>query len=91
MTVGLRTYKADGSLRLEITDRTSRVVGVIQTGKSNGSITLPGQAFFAILNNDPSEAGRVPFISVSGGTITWSWTVPGASYNVDCAVVVGVY
>jgi len=91
MAAGLRSFKADGSPRWEITDRTPRVTQLVQTGIYSGSVTVPGQPFWGIYNPDASENAVRPVITISGSTIYWTWSVPGAGFNRPCSLIVGVY
>lgn len=80
MTFGLRVRDAEtGNITLEVTDRLTRQLGVIETGVSNGSVTDPGlslgQPFFVVIDpysNLWTNYTR-PIPSVSGNTLFWNF------------------
>lgn len=91
---GLEIYNASGQLRLSITDRISRILGITTlTSPTDGNITnadfATGMPFWICI---PISGGRVPIpdISVSGTTIYWDFT-PGLGYSTNYRLIYGVY
>ena len=93
MSVGLETFDASGNALLRITDRIGGVLGVANTGKSNGSIThaafANGTPWIACMN--PSGFGlTIPKWTISSSSISWTFGVSGANYNEDVRFFYGV-
>lgn len=91
----LRIYAEDGVTEL-FGPGTSNVtaLGVVSTGKSNGSISHP---LFArgrpVIISALPEAGTsftIPDIVISGTTISWTFNVSGANYNQPVRLAYGV-
>lgn len=83
MAQGIRTRDANGDVLVDISDQLTRIIGMVTTGTSDGSVTDPGlqegEPFVAVL--PPSEAVNyfMPFFEFSGDTMSWSFE----DYNPD--------
>lgn len=91
MPQGLEVYDSSGVLKLSITDRLSRVLGSIDIS-TNGSIIVAGFAdgtpWVTFLPWAFVNVPKMPSISVSGTTL--SWTYPGSG-NVSGTLIYGIY
>ena len=93
MSAGLRTYRPNGALRWDTTDRSGRFTGMVALPITNGSVALPGggEPWWVFNNPDASENAQRPVVTSSGSTIYWTWAVPGAGSNAsDLTLIVGV-
>jgi hypothetical protein len=101
MTVGLRVRDAaTGAVLVEITDRLTRVIGVVNTGTSPGSISVPGMAtglgWGCVQEVPPPNPNivnryRFPRITISGTTLSWDFPGTASLPAVACDVIYGVY
>lgn len=104
MAAGLRIYDASGNLHLDITTRLNRFVGshVLDGTVPNGAFSDPlltnGTPFFTFqpqqLWGFVNSNTAFPTITVSGITISWSYSPSGASSGylaVSGTVYYGVY
>ena len=99
MPVGLQTFDADGNVMIDTTTRTGTLLGVFNTGKSNGSRTDPslamGTPFWSITSNEDAYAMFAPVIDaglIDGAhRIKWTFKESGSPYNSDFRVIYGVY
>lgn len=94
MAYGLRVRDSAGNIKVDITDRLTRVVGSQSTGTSAGSLIVSGQGdvWYTILDAVPTNgSGNMPpQVSLSGNVISWSW--PTTSYGVRAVTIIyGVY
>lgn len=93
MTAGLQCFDAQGRLTFAATDRLARVLGYVSTGGQSGTTThdgLPGnQPYFAFFPDYSSSGTRWPAISISGNTLSWSYS--NASGNVPGFILFGIY
>lgn len=82
MAVGLQCFDASGKLNFDSNSNTTRILGSINTGTSNGSITVPefltrkGWAVINYIVTDTSNYGPLyvsglPEITISGQTLSW--------------------
>jgi hypothetical protein len=89
MPAGLRVWNADGSLQFDSASRLFRVLTLVDTGGSNGSTSVSPQGT-VIPVVQPSNVNNVqPVVSVSGGTV--SWTFSGSGTNDNASIVVMEY
>jgi len=98
---GLRVRdRTTGLVTVEITNRLTRTIGVINTGSSAGSISVPdfalGAGWACVLespepNPNLSFTWSYPIVSISGTTLSWSFLGLGGSTIVPCDVIYGVY
>lgn len=93
MPSGLQCFDAQGRLTFAATDRLARVLGVVSTGGVSGSTTSDGlagnAAYFAFFPDYSSPGSRWPSISISGNTLSWSYS--NASGNVPGFILFGIY
>jgi len=103
MAAGLLVWDSSGNLVVDITSRLSRFVGayVFPSPAANGSVTdaglLQGTPWFSFaptaiwgyINMDVSR----PVFSISGDTISWSYSAPFSSENMKITgtLYYGVY
>ena len=93
---GLYLYDDQGREKFSPATSNVTVLGIVNTGKSNGSVTNPVLAkgtpvIVASLPNDGSNATfNMPKVTASGTTISWTWKQSGANYNVEHRIVYGV-
>jgi len=100
-TYGLRVRDASGNVLVDISTRILRLVGTVQTGTTNGSITVPddasGTVFFMLTGQDRSVTNsgyaEIPKVTLSGRTISWTFsgsTTP-SSGRISSLIVYGVH
>lgn len=73
MPQGMEIFKADGTLRLALTDRLMRVTGSVNLAGTSGSVTVDttlGTPWGVIIRDGTSAPYTPP--SISGGTISWT-------------------
>ena len=95
MASGLRVYNSAGAIAFDAGDRVSRALGAVQTGGSDGSITVsefslgtPYALVFPLVGAVVSGGiYYAPSLSIVGTTLSWTYTVTG----MDCMIVYGVY
>lgn len=94
MDAGLWIYDDQGRERFSPSTSNVTVLGIIETGKSNGSISNPLLALGTpIVVSAYATAGTsysVPEISFSGNTMSWAFRVNGANYNQPVRIAYGV-
>lgn len=100
MAFGLEIYNASNERLLTVTDSLTKYVGAfsLSDGAANGSATyadLAGGRPFAVVLRNPVDYGnngsadRVPFVTFSGTTVTWTYS---SQYNRSgCRIILGVY
>lgn len=101
--VGMRVRdRTTQAITLDISDRLTRVIGVINSGTSPGSISVPGFAngagWVATLeqpetNPSTSAVFRYPKGTISGTTLSWDFPAPSGSTSeiIPCDLMYGVY
>ena len=96
---GLQVFDSNGSCILDVTDRLTRVLGIFNTGTSNGSFVDPnltsGDFWYAV--SASSLSNQSPFwaclsVTVSGTTLSWEH-IKTYDQGVVCnhQVIYGVY
>lgn len=94
-TYGVRTKAAGGLSQVEFTTRLPRLIGEVNTGLSDGAITVPEFAGRVPIYQLSAVAGSTigfttaPVISISGTTLSWTFGVASA-YRVNARVTYGV-
>ena len=74
MTAGLQVFNADGSLQLDISHRTFRVMTVADIGTVNsGTIPADLSMGVAVASMAISEDRRAPTVTLSSGGATWDY------------------
>lgn len=90
MSYGFRAYGPDGQVQVTVDSNLTQIRGVFSTGTSNGSRTdfslASGTPFCGVLNHSGSL--YLPTVSVSGTTISWTFS-PGG-FNESALVFYGV-
>ncbi|WP_303638827.1 hypothetical protein [Stenotrophomonas tuberculopleuritidis] len=93
MPAGLIAWDAQGRQILNLTDRLSRIIGDVNTGTSNGSISVPGfstgDRFVIVL--PVTGITLPPAVLSSGTTLAWSFDSIPAEYRRACTIFYGVY
>lgn len=103
MPHGLQTWDAAGVLSFDTDTITGRYLGSVFTGTANGSVVVPGFTtgtpwFFCAKGTTAGDTTVVcvPFVSVSGTTLSWSFTdfkslnTSANAPRVGCQVFYGV-
>lgn len=102
---GLRVRdRATGTIILDITDRLTRVIGVINSGSAAGSVSIPafslGGGWAAVLESQlppssPSTLYSYPIVSIDNVNLTLSWSFPNYQGQtvtiIPCDIIYGVY
>jgi len=99
MPVGIQTFDADGNVLIDTSTRTGTFLGVLNTGKSNGSHVDPslamGTPFWSITSNEGGYTMQAPLIDaglIDGAhQIRWTFKDNGSPYNTDFRIIYGVY
>jgi hypothetical protein len=98
MSYGLEVFDVSGNTTLSVTDRLTRVIGEVITGKSNGSVTnsefLNGTPFYVFVERMGLEEFSVrywPQVTVSGSTMSWSFLGGNSNTRVSVRLLYGVY
>lgn len=96
MPAGIQIWNAAGVEVMNITSRLGLYLGTIETGTTAGSINVPGLSkgtpFAFALGEQWAYAGQssVPNITISGTTISWSWSQQ-YGYFASVTIVYGIY
>lgn len=89
-----------GQITVDLTDRLTRMIGVVSSGSGPGSIVVPGfsngDGWACVMevptpNNNLSNQWIYPLVSISGNTLSWSFSGPSGAVNVPCNIIYGVY
>ncbi|MGB5954972.1 hypothetical protein [Pseudomonas sp.] len=104
MTAGLKVYDPSGLTLLDMTSSISQMVGYVDTGAANGSLSIPlapaGKTlFYAIteLSAQNKYLGKRPGVTLTVGAsvATLSWQYSYASgwgfYSLNCRIHYGYY
>jgi hypothetical protein len=104
MTAGLKIFSPDGSLLLDMTSSISQMMGYVDTGAVNGSLSIPlppaGKTmFYAIteLSAQSKYLGKRPGVTLTLGAsaATLSWQYSYASgwgfYSLNCRIQYGYF
>lgn len=92
MPAGLQCFDAQGNLIFDANSNTTRILGSVNTGTSNGSITVPefatrkGWATIDYIVTDTSNFGPLymsglPQIAINGTVLSWAFN----GFNIDSA------
>jgi len=92
MGQGLQIWDGSGNLVLDTAHRLTRILGMFDTGTSDGSVSFPGLAtgtgFYVKLTPDLGNAP--PVVTISGTTVSWTFNNVSAPYRRAAKVMVGV-
>lgn len=93
MSWGFRNRQPDGSITIEITDRLTQLVGVHEVTSSPGAFSVPGEDDIFFLVSSGGWEYRIPEVTLSGRTISWSRYVDGRPANgpVRFSIIYGVF
>nr|WP_303682672.1 hypothetical protein [Brevundimonas naejangsanensis] len=91
---GLWLYDAQGRQVSGPGTSNVTVLGVVDTGKVNGSVSHPGFALgrpcIVMARATEGVTTWPPRITISGTTISWSYEVSGANLNQPFRIIYGV-
>lgn len=97
MSQGLQVFDSSGNLMIDITNRLTRYIGIVDTGANSGQLTndalVGGDLWISVIgmgagtfnNSQPIE---YPRIEKSGNTLTWSYST---AYKIQLIFAYGVY
>lgn len=98
---GLTIRSAAGQVLVDMTMKISQMQGSVDTGAVNGSISVPApptgktQYFIVVpLVNLQRETGKRPGVTLSGGTLSWSYsyaTNGWGYFSANCRIYYGYY
>lgn len=98
MTQGLQIFNANGVCTLDVTDNLTRILGIIRSGTSDGSLydasLSTGTPWCAV---STTGYGTAPFwqslyVSFSGNTMYWEHVLTNAyGLRIDHQIIYGVY
>ena len=71
MPQGIEVRDANGNVIVNIDSRLARYISVVNTGTSNGSVSVANSVVLPTVASEP-VAGQ-PQLSVAGGTVSWSF------------------
>lgn len=74
MPVGLQVWDSNGDISVDLSERLGLAIGVIDTGTSNGSISVPqfqGNTPFHYSLALADNSSTSPRVSISGTTLSW--------------------
>lgn len=104
MSTGLKIYDPGGLLMLDMTSSISQMLGYVDTGAANGSLSIPlappGKTlFYAIteLSAQNKYLGKRPGVTLTPGTTTatlsWQYSYAGGwgFYSLNCRIHYGYY
>lgn len=93
MPAGFQVWDASGNLIVTVTDRLTRVLGQVDTGTSNGSITdgnfSLGSPFFYYVSYSNSRPIYQPVITLTGISLSWSFNVSSPRFG--GRIIYGIY
>lgn len=100
MAIGLRVRdRVTGVVTLDVTDTLTRIIGMVNSGFSSGSISVPefanGRPWYYTDGpsfSNPFRFGRQVVVTISGTTLSWSFSqgIPADAYNAT-NIVYGIY
>jgi len=98
---GLTIRNTAGQVTLDMTMSISQQMGSVTTGGANGSVTIPssptGKTIFYIivpLVDLQREKGKRPGVTISGTTLSWSYsynTNGWGYFSANCRIDYGYY
>lgn len=93
MGAGLQVFDASGEIVSDDSTQIGRVLGYVDTGTSDGSLTnatlAEGKPWYQIMGLDVGYYCLLAEVSFSGTTM--SWTFNGSTYKNSCRIIYGVY
>lgn len=94
MPQGLEVYNPDGSLQFSTVNRVYRMIAAQVTGTADGSVNVPGLSAQGtpVVAVTPTATGNVPpSASVSGDTVSWTFSGTPVPNRRDSSLFIGVY
>ena len=95
MPSGFQAFAADGTVVLDTNDSITRILGTAQlTRNVNGSLVADfdqGRPFFMYLSRGASGYTVLPDISISGRTLSWSYSGKNQNNTTDAFILYGLY
>ena len=86
---------ATGNVIVDYSDRLGTIIGVVETGKNNGSVSSPafalGEPFYALVKVDAGASVFGPKITFSGTTLSWQFRDNGLTSNASWRIVYGYF
>jgi hypothetical protein len=85
MSQGLQIWDSSGNLVLDTNTRLAQWLGQVSSGGNNGSVTdnelLRGTPYYYVRASVVGAFAKVPAITISGSTITWTYPAPKAGFS----------
>jgi len=104
MSAGLKVYSPSGQVLLDMTSSISQMLGYVDTGAANGSLSIPlapagKQLLYAIteLSAQDRYLGKRPGVTLAVGassaTLSWQYSYPGGwgFYSLNCRIHYGYF
>ena len=99
MSQGLQVWDAGGTLVMDTTTRVATLVGRVTTGTSSGSVSNPALGkgvpiYFAVLDQSAQTNSYwqyYPSFSISGTTLSWSFSDNYPQYRASLIVTYGYF
>lgn len=81
MSHGVRVFDTSGNVKLEITDRLSRIVywNASSSGSASLPFFIPEDGCYGYINRGGGISPSTS-MSFSGGVLSWSSNIPGAAF-----------
>ena len=92
MPQGLEIYDAAGVLKLNSSNKITRIVSYFDTGVAAGSTTLlndPAIEYFTVLIPSSVDNLCPPTASVSGNVVSWDWLDPRTAWRTSAMLIIG--
>jgi len=94
MEAGLWIYDTSGGIRFGPGTSNVTILGVVETGKTNGSVTnallSKGTPVFGGALPIGGTSFAIPDVTFSGNTMSWTFRVSGANNNQPVRIIYGV-
>lgn len=98
---GLIIRDSDNNVMVDMTMNISQQQGYVNTGTSNGSVTIPSlpagkERFYIVvpLVDLQREKGKKPGVTISGNTLSWSYSYSTSGwgyFSASCRIYYGYY
>ena len=93
MAHGLQVFDSSGNTIIDISTKVGNIVGTVNTGTTNGSVTdskLSTGIPIYILYSLATYSAAQPVVTASGSTISWDWGSISSGGRVPCILIYGV-
>ncbi|WP_267398973.1 hypothetical protein [Pseudomonas sp. GM_Psu_2] len=95
MPEGIQVFDENGTVVLDTNDSITRILGTAQLSRNvNGSLTADfdqGRPFFMYLSRGASGYTILPDVSISGRTLSWSYSGKNQNNTTDAFILYGLY